>query len=207
MKTYRPDLCFKGARRYVHGTTLYEHILGGAESVGLGKPAGALKIDFRAMLCEQADLHYRDPGEAATVPAAAAVGFGLTIEGEAVGGWVVANGGPVRTIRPYAEDEILSRARIRDAEATLSAVPAYSPIEISTCLAVRLHQSLYPPPAGMKWLLARVALKRPLADADRATLAVRLRRRIGDTFTDTGIAAGGEELGSFGFFLTRVDDS
>ena len=204
MKVYQPQLSFKGGRRYVHGTTIYENILMGCEEVGFGQPDGNLQIDLRSMLTEQADFQYVVDGESATKLSESVCDFTLSIEGRRVRGWIVPNGKPINDSLPYDEDEILSCADFANNTATLAKVPPSSPIEISTCLVVRLHQIVYPPPSDMKWLLARAKFQRPMTSDDMPTLSLSLRRKVGDHFTETGISVSDRDFGSFGFFLASV---
>ncbi|NQU58605.1 MAG: hypothetical protein HQ513_15365 [Rhodospirillales bacterium] len=206
MKAHDPDLAFKGGRLYVHGTTIYDQILEGAEVVGLGKPDGELEIENRAMLAEQARFFYSDTEEGGDKVRAATSVFRLNIGKKEVHGWVVPTGEPVQAKVPYDEEEIEQYARYSEKTATLTGVPSCSPIEVSSCMAVGLHQFVYPPPTGMKWLLARVKLARPFRTEDICSLTLTIRRKIGNRFTETGIFADNIELGSFGFFLNAVDE-
>ena len=204
MKIYVPEFVFKGDRRYVHGTTIYDHVFSGAEAVGIGRPDGALKIEFRAMLVYQAEIRYDGLGEVVVAPSDASAEFSIEVGNLLVRGWVIATGEPVGVSAPYDEAAIASLTRIHDGTANLVDVPKFSPIEISTCMTIQLHQSIHPPPPGMKWLLARVWLSRPLMLDDMPSIRLAIRRKVGDRFTETGITAEGIEIGSFGFFLTRV---
>lgn len=205
MKIHRPELTFKGARRYVHGTSLYTEILNGAVCANIGTPDGRLRIDLHRQLHHQADFVYLDDGEKTKAPDDAVAAFSLAIGDAIVSGWVAPAGDAVQTSLPYDENKILTRAEISDHTISLSNAPAYTPIEVTTCLAVKLHNTLSPPPLGQKWLLARVTLARPFQDQDNHNIALEVTRFIGGRFTDTVITASGEKIGNFNFLLGAVD--
>ncbi|MBO6947044.1 MAG: hypothetical protein JJ855_03605 [Rhodospirillales bacterium] len=204
MQTYRPQLTYKGSRTYIHGTTLYQEIMKGASETGVGTPDGKLRIDLHKQLHRLADFVYLAPGDATDTPIDAVAGFTLTIGEDTVKGWVVPAGDQVGDSVPYDEDKILARAEIIDQTISLTDAPAFDPIEITTCLAVKIHNTVSPPPEGQKWLLARVALSRPFMDEDNRDISLEVTRFVGGRFSETVIRSGGEKIGSFNFLLGEV---
>lgn len=204
MQTYRPQLILKGTRTYVHGTTLYQEILKGAAETGLGAPDGKIRIDLHKQLHRQADFVYLAPDEKADTPDAAVAGFTLGIGPDTVKGWVVPAGDAVTQSVPYDEDDILAHAEIADQIISLKDAPGFDPIEVTTCLAVKIHNTLSPPPEGQKWLLARVTLDRPFKDADIRDISLEVTRFVGGRFTESVITSADEKIGSFNFLLGEV---
>jgi hypothetical protein len=204
METYRPHLAYKGSRTYVHGTTLYQSILKGAAETGLGTPDGKIRIDLHKQLHRQADFVYLTPADDAGAPDDAVAAFTLGIGPDTVKGWVAPAGDEVTQSEPYDEDQILARAKITDQAISLKNAPGFDPIEVTTCLAVKIHNTLSPPPAGQKWLLARVTLAQPFRDEDVRDISLQVTRFVGGRFSETVIRRAGEKIGSFNFLLGAV---
>ncbi len=205
MQIYRPHLTYKGSRTYVHGTTLYQEIVKGASESGLGTPDGKLRIDLHKQLHRQVNVVYLASDDAHDAPDEAVAGFSLTIGDETVKGWVAPAGDEVTEAVPYDEDEILARAGITDKTISLTEAPDYDPIEITTCLAVKIHNTLSPPPEGQKWLLARVTLARPFKGGDTRDIELEVTRFVGGRFSETAIRSAGDKVGTFNFLLGTVD--
>lgn len=205
MQIYRPHLKFKGSRTYVHGTTLYQEIVNGASATGVGMPDGKLRIDLHRQLHRQADIVYLNADDTSEAPEDAVAGFSLSIGSETVKGWVAPAGDAVTDRVSYDEGQILERAGIDDKTISLTDAPDFDPIEITTCLAVKIHNTLSPPPEGQKWLLARITLARPFTDAVNRDVALDVTRFVGGRFSETVIRSAGEKIGSFNFLLGAVD--
>lgn len=205
MQTYRPNLTYKGSRTYVHGTTLYQEIMRGASETGAGTPDGKLRIDLHKQLHRQAEIVYLQAGDDAATPEDAVCGFSLGVGADTIKGWVAPAGNEVSDRVAYNEEKILARAEIEEQTITLKEAPGFDPIEITTCLAVKIHNTLSPPPEGQKWLLARVTLSRPFSDKDTRDLSLEVTRFVGGRFSETVIRRDGEKIGSFNFLLGKVD--
>ena len=204
MHTYQPTLTFKGCRTYVHGTTIYEQIILGATSLGLGNVDGKLRINLRGQLHHQAEFIYADPSEKSSKPDTAVTDFDLTVSGKPMTGWVQASVPPVDTNKTYNENLIRQHAAIDGQTITFNGQTDFQPIEVSTSMAVQLHQALYPPQGNQKWLLARVTLEQPFAPSKTQSMQLELKRIIGNKFTETNIITQGKKCGQFHFLLGDV---
>lgn len=201
MHTYQPTLTFKGGRTYVHGTTIYEQIILGATSLGLGKVDGNVRINLRAQLHHQAEFIYMDPSEKSNKPDTAVTDFDLMVSGKPMTGWVQPTVTPVDTDKPYNENLIRQDAAIDGQTISFNGQADFQPIEVSTSMAVQLHQALYPPQGSQKWLLARITLDQPFASADTQSMQLELKRIVGNKFTETNIITHGRKCGQFHFLL------
>lgn len=201
MHTYQPTLTFKGGRKYVHGTTIYEQIMLGVTSLGLGNVDGKLRINLRAQLHHQAEFVYADPSEISSKPETAVTDFDLVISGKQMTGWVQPTITPVDTDKAYNESLIRQHAAIDSQTITFNSQADFQPIDVSTSMAVQLHQALYPPQGKQKWLLARVTLDRPFKSTDTQSLQLELKRIVRDRFTETNIITQGKKCGQFHFLL------
>lgn len=204
MHTYQPTLTFKGGRSYVHGTTIYTHIMQGAAGLGLGNVDGKVRINLRAQLHHQAEFVYAGVSEKSHKPDTAVTDFDLMVSGEPMTGWILPTGTPVNTDKTYDESLIRQHATIDGQTITFNGEVDFRPIEVSTSIAVQLHQALYPPEGQQKWLLARVTLDRPFASSDTQSMQLELKRIVGNKFTETDIITHGKKCGQFHFLLGDV---
>lgn len=204
MHTYQPTLTFKGGRTYVHGTTIYEQIMLGATHLGLGDVDGKVRINLRAQLHHQAEFTYTDPSEKSSKPDTAVTDFDVMISGKPMTGWVQPTVTPVDTDKTYNENLIRKHAAIDDQTITFNGQTDFQPIEVSTSMAVQLHQALYPPQGNQKWLLARVTLEHPFAPSETQSMQLELKRIVGNKFTETDIITQGKKRGQFHFLLGDV---
>lgn len=201
MHTYQPTLTFKGGRTYVHGTTIYEQIMLGATHLGLGDVDGKVRINLRAQLHHQAEFIYADPSQKSGKPDTAVTDFDVMVSGKPMTGWVQSTGTPVNTDKAYNENLIRQHAVIDDQTITFNGQADFQPIEVSTSMAVQLHQALYPPQGKQKWLLARVTLDQPFAPSETQSMQLELKRIVGNKFTETDIITHGKKCGQFHFLL------
>lgn len=200
-----PDLCFKGERTYVHGTSLYEAVLQGAEVTGFGAPDGPLSVDFRRRLVSGARLHYHDAAGAPAAPEDAVTGFNLRCGTRVVRGWVEPTSTVVTRRIPYDEALIRTATAIDGETIRMIGAPPFQPFEICAAMAVHLHNTLFPPPPGERWMLTQVKLERPLTEADLSGLTLAFQRRLGERVTRTGVAVPEQpSLGTLTFMLTRL---
>lgn len=194
-----PVMAFRGARTYVHSTDMYIELVAGARALGLA-PSGAVDLRLKRGIDTQVEYHYDGAVEAADA-AAAPVRFSFVAGATTVHGRILATDRPVDGRKPYDERAIWDRARIDDRSAALQAPCGAAPIETVTALGVLLHNSVFKPPEGRRWLLSRLSLRRPLEPVDSERMTVAMTHVIGRTMTRSSLDAADGMLGSMDFIL------
>ena len=196
MKTYSPDLCFKGSRDYVHGTSLYEAILDGAARTASKSVDGLVRIDIRGLLRNQGNFHFQTRDELHEAPASITASFSVGCGDRIVKGWVTdARNRVVRRV-PYDESLIWEALTMNENRIWLHGTPPFDPIEICAAMAVRLHNHLAPPKKGKKWLLSRIEFDHGIVSGDLKGLALKHLQTIANCFTKTEVR---NSQGVFGF--------
>ena len=203
MSIFHPRLAFKGARSYIHGTSLYEAVIEGAHA-GPGAPDGPLSVDFRRQLQGGAEIHYVT-GTAADIPKDATGTFRLTCRGDSVTGWIQPSGEPVNERVDYDESVIRNTAEIDGEAVRQTAAPAFLPIEVCTSMGVMLHNHLFPLDAQERWLLARIQLVRPLATEDILGMTLTCHQNMNGRITRSGLHTGnGQSIGTLAFMAAGL---
>jgi hypothetical protein len=195
---HAPTMLFRGTRDYLHSTDIYGELIAGAHAAGLPPIDGIVALEMRMPITSQPEFHF---GAAPSSKSPAAAAFRLGIQGDVVSGAIFASNRPVVGWRPYDESRISSEARINGRKVELFAATGMSPIEVVTALGVLQHKTLFPPPVGKRWLLARLFLRRPLRPQDATTITISLDRVVGKSMTRSGVATFGEQLGHMDFVL------
>jgi hypothetical protein len=195
---HAPTMLFRGTRDYLHSTDIYGELIAGAHAAGLAPIDGMVALEMRMPITTQPEFHFGD-APSSECPAAAA--FRLGIQSDVISGAILASNRPVIGCRPYDESRISSEARIAGRKVELFAETGMSPIEVVTALGVHQHKTLFPPPVGKRWLLARLFLRRPLRSQDASTITISLDRVVGKSMTRSSVATLNEQLGHMDFIL------
>lgn len=197
---YRPDVALRGARIYVHSTDLYAELMVGAARAGW---TPLVAIDLRIKQLIRTAPEFRFDGETAVGDSDAAGRFALAVGLHTFHGRIVATDRPVTVRRPYDERRIWDLARLAERQISLTGESGMAPIEVVTALGVLLHNTVLPPPTGMRWLLARLTLVRPLEPSDARTVNESLEHVLGGS-TRTALTAADGPLGTMQFILGAV---
>lgn len=193
------ELCFKGARDYLHGTDVYTQVAAIAQA-HLGPNVSRVKLALHSFFRHQPDVVW-SPGLAPPrQPERAVVEFSAVAE-EALSGWFVETDRPVTCRAPYDEEAIGACCRIEDECIFAEAPPPGTPIEVVVSMTKRLHQTRFPPAAEARWIFTRLDLKRLLLPEDPARVSLRLLGNLHGRITRSEIRSGGVPIGSIFFSL------
>ncbi len=196
------SFAFRAERKYIHTTDIYDSLLAGLAEAGFGDADGAVSLTIREVMRNQLDLHIREPGETVPRPPKAVIDFTVNTGEARIGGWFVATDRPVKESVPYDEEAaIRDRATVTGPTIAIEGDAGATAIEVVTALAVKLHNTLAPPPPGKKWLDTRLDLRRRLRPADAGHLGLEMVKRHGDRLTKSLISVPGEALGHIYFSL------
>jgi hypothetical protein len=196
--SHLPPTAFRAARDYVHSTDIYEEILAGARSMGLA-PAGPVDLRMRSRMSRHPIYHFRLRDAAAAGHAAATADIVLGETPWSVD--VIETPDPVTAHKPYDETPVWSRTRQDGESFSFESDPQLRPIETVTAIGVLLHKTLFPPPAGKRWLFARLLIDRLLDERDSRRVVVSLERRLGASTTRSRVAGDDGTFGSMMFIL------
>jgi len=194
-----PAVAYRGARSYVHSTTLYTELMAAAGALGLALD-GLVEMRFKQAITTMVEIHFDglvESLEASAAPARFAIGEGDRI----VFGRIVGTGKPVFDRKPYDESGIWDVAKIDGRSVSLSTGAGYAPIQVVTSLCALLHNTILKPPDGRRWLLARLSLHRPLRPTDVAGTKIAITHEIGRTMTRSSISVSEGVIGSMDFMV------
>ena len=188
------DLPYKGSRSYLHGTDMYNAVLG---YFGREMPQhlrGPLKMVMHEFARNQVDMNFSIGAERCPRPANARLEFSFA---DKVSGWLSETERPVLARSPYPEAEIVAGCRIEGQTVASAPTSKFSPIELLVSLTKHLHSTLRPGPAG--WAFTRLELQRPLNDTDKDSLEVELLHALGNRLTKSAVHVGETPLGHIYF--------
>jgi hypothetical protein len=194
-----PVVAYRGVRTYVHSTTLYTELMAAAGALGLTLD-GLVDLRFKRAITTRVEMHFDgevESLEASEAPARFAVGNGDRI----VFGRIIGTDQPVTDRKPYDESGMWDIAKIDGRSVSLSGGTEYAPIEVVTSLCALLHNTLFPPPTDSRWLLARLALHRPLRPTDAVEMKIAITHVIGRTMTRSSISTSEGVIGNMDFLV------
>jgi hypothetical protein len=199
MQTRALDLRFKGDRRYLHGTDVYDASLAALRDCFPGA-GGRVRYSFHAIARTALELRCGKAGGIGERPEGCAAEIHLGEGDGAVSGWIVETGRTVEGCVPYDEDAIGAACALEGSRIALREPTGHRPIEIAIAMTKRLHYALFPPSSG-KWMFTRLDIARPLAPGDAAGMTIVHKNRLGARLSRCDLAASGASLGSIYFSL------
>ena len=204
MKTFSPDLYFKGNRSYVHGTTLYQEIMDGSARTARHPAEGPVRIDIRGLLKNQGHFHFQTGNDVQDAPADITANFSVGCGNQTVTGWVIDAHKPVVRRTPYNESLIWDNLKLKESQIEIDGHPPFDAFEICASMAVRLHNHLFPPETGKKWLLSRIEFDHGIDNGDLDGLSLKYLQTIANRFTKTEVRNGKEVFGLLYFSLAAL---
>ena len=194
-----PPFAYRGDRTFINSASIYEAILDNLGAAGMAEASGSVYLTIRRMTHAHLKIFYGAPGDE---PSRGAVAdFTLDTGHVPVVGWLEDTGKPVLDRQPYDEAVMLNLSVIEGDVMAIKGDGGYTPAQVATSSAKRLHDALLPPGPGKKWLCVRFDLDRPLRTDDTDGLSIRIRRNIHDLLTVTALEKDGGCFGRLGFSL------
>jgi hypothetical protein len=196
---FEPETRLRGTRDYVHSTDLYEQIVAGARAAGLSFH-GPLDFRIRGKITHRPRFAY----QLASLPADPNVVTCTFTSGNENWMAVVSESDEIVTAcKPYDEGPAAKHSIVVGLKASLNGQSGMRPIEALTALAVHLHKTSLPPPAGRRWMLGRLSTSRVLSERDGSLLTLDIDKQIGTSTTRTRITAHDGVIGSMIFILEK----
>jgi hypothetical protein len=161
---------------------------------------GLVDMRFNRAITTMVEMHFdgeAESPEAGAAPARFAVGDGERI----VFGRIIGIDKPVTDRKPYDESGIWDAAKIDGRSVSLSSGAGYAPIEVVTALCALLHNTVLKPPAGRRWLMSRLLLRRSLRPTDVVETKIAITHVIGRTMTRSSISVAEGVIGSMDFIV------
>ena len=199
VKSVSPPFAYRGDRTFINSASIYEAILENLGAAGMAEASGAVYLTIRRMTHAHLKIFYGAPGDEPSPVAVA--DLTLDTDDGPVVGWLEDTGIPVLDRLPYDEAVIESLGVIEGNVMGVNGDGGYSPAQVATSSARRLHDALHPPGPGQKWLCVRIDLDRPLRADDTDGLSISIRRNIHDVLTVTALERDGVTFGRLGFSL------
>ncbi len=199
--TFHPDPPFREGRPYIHSTDLYDILLDTIYTQLPDVKVNDIKLIFKKLLTTQPDLIVSNPGDDFKKPNNTATICQLNTDKGQIYAYYTKTSAPVLRNVHYNEEKIHALAKFDGQSIQITGDTGASPIEVCTSLSVKLHNKLFPPAAGQKWLDSQIQLSRPLRDEDRITMEIRLERQVGTAHTRSAIISNGEKIGQIFFTL------
>lgn len=193
-----PDLPFKGARTYLHGTDL---VPAAVEALGaMRDPSDArLQVAFHGFARTACRFNlFPDPSDTRRPDDAIAQVVATWPDKAKMIGWFVETGKPVLRRISFDEDAIAARATMRGEAISIAAPPDNTAIELTVAMTKRLHYRLFPINEG-RWVFSRLDLLRPLSEGDRKGLCIALSHRLGNRLTRSAVLSHGQGIGDIYF--------
>lgn len=197
MKKVALQFKYKGGRKYVHGTDMYEAIIGELFREKQEFSDG-FRFTIHRITTKQCDLLIPGPDDERKRPPDASAEFVCNGKNPWMC-WLVENAEPVTQEYAYDEDKIAADCQIEGRRLTVLRSPEFSAIEVLVAANKLLHLASFPGAAG-KWYFTRLDLCRPLMEEDRGRFILEITR---DKYklTVAEVYSGTEKLGRICFSL------
>jgi hypothetical protein len=203
MRTVELEFRFKGDRTYVHGTDMYNAMLGELLTSYPAITISPLRFTVHRPATLQCHLLVGEPGETLAKPASAVTELTTHVAEGRISAWLFEVDAPVTERYPYDEDRVETVCICHDSSIAIHQDSGYTPIETAVAMTKLLHRRLYPPDMG-KWLFTRLELQRPLAGADTSRFAIHFLEDLGrGRLTKSKIQVGSERIGQIYFSARR----
>jgi hypothetical protein len=199
MQTRALDIRFKGDRRYLHGTDVYDASMAALCACFPGTD-GRVRYSFHAIARTALELRCGKAGTIGARPEPCAAEIHVGDGAAMVSGWIVETGRAVAGRMPYDEDAIGAASALEGPRITMLKSTGHRPIEIAIAMTKRLHYALFPPPAG-KWMFTRLDIARPLVPGDADGIEIAHKNRLGARLSRSDLKVRGGSLGSIYFSL------
>ncbi len=188
-------LRFKGDRRYVHGSDVFNAI----DRVILGHDSSAFvaQLAFRRFARHDCELRWKQPPPADSVFAQGRV----NVAGNLQPFWVVETTAEVGARYEFDEDGLLSASVVNGDAIELPEPTRHSTIEEVIALTKRLNYALTPDVDG-KWVFGELKLNRSFPDDYRVIRIVRVNE-MGGRFSVNRISIDGDAIGDIRFIVGK----
>lgn len=197
MRRVSLDLLFKGSRKYLHGTDMFDYVRTFLQDA-TGTPLEDFEIAFHYLATKPLDLTV---GSGLNNSNAAATGSYVSAEGK-VPFCLTETEGEVLGRRPYLEEDIIACTTFSEdrAIASLTDNLTFTDIEVWVAMIKALHMRLFPDAEG-KWLFVRAKMGAYASHSKPSTYSVTLASRFGHKLTRSEVRLKDTKVGDVFFAL------
>lgn len=199
------DICFKGARTYVHGTDMLNVVY--ASVVRQTGATGICRLNFMINRMTShnlsVELEQGEPHAVAAQPPVATLSF--QVNEQSWHGTLVEEPDEPSCRYPYDEESIIEKCRVDQSGRSISleGETDFTPIEVVVAMTKALHQALYPDAPG-KWVFCRWESEHWPITIPASGFSVMLSKTLGSRLTKSAVVAGEERVGWI-YFSARVE--
>lgn len=200
MQEVKLDFLYKGERNYVHGTDMYEKVVG---FIGTVKPealSGSLNMVIHDIIYCQCKLLYSEWTSEISKPENSKAELIFISDKSQTIVWLVETESLVVERYKYCEEDIFDKCSITGETITIDGATPYLAIEVLVAMNKFLHTSLFPNVDG-KWFFTRLALNRLLHPDDTKCFSLKLVHNLWNRLTKSQVISSGQILGNIYFSL------
>jgi hypothetical protein len=200
-RTLPLHLGFKGARKYLHGTDIYEALTAMAtREVGL--QIRGFQMSLRRFFSTQPDMHWIEQGRQAPRTRDSVVDFSIAGKGRKIFGWLTESGRHVERRTSYEEERIEAHCVFEEDSISICEDSGFSPIEVAVSMTKVLHGKRLAAASG-RWIFTKLDLRRLFEPPDASNLTIVLGENLYGRLTRSEILVAGKNIGSIYFSLVQ----
>lgn len=190
------NLRFKGNRRYIHGSDIYNSI-NSLSSIFTGKPSSYVsRLVFRAFAYHDCDICIHNLNETRKIIATGTIADNAGTETPF---WIFESDRAVNERYEFNESLITSSSYIHETCISITHETGFTAIENFISLSKELNYHLYPNILG-KWVFGQLDLYRPFSD-HYDMLSVQLKSAFRNQFTVSNLYQNNVNIGEIRFIV------
>ncbi len=193
------SLCYKGDRNYLHGTDIWNAVIGHLLRYRGESSPKDIRLVIHHFATRQLELCLADAGVPEAPPSAPiAADFRAMIKTGPLTGWLRETFDTVTCRVPYDEGKISELCDVTGETIRIRGEAGYTPIEVLVSMTKQLHYRLFPIEQG-RWIFTRLDLARVFRESDAAGLSVVQEQNLHNRLTRSRVEAGGAKIGDIYF--------
>ena len=199
MKFVSPFFSIRSGRDYVNTADIYESVIDGLSDIGQPPVEGPISFIMREKITGQADICYGVTGNHEAAFEEAPVQFTIHSNEKKISGYLRPTDQAIEWNVQYDQQPIYDAIEMRDDKIWVTSECGFTPIEVMTTLALKLHETLLPSNGKGKWYVVRIDLRRPFKPTDTENLTVQFQRSLGKLLTRSSVLISDECIGTICF--------
>ena len=195
------NMCFRGDRNYLHGTSMYTESIDALQRELGGDLDGPFKMAIHKIARRSLAIMYGLEPDLPKKPTNVIAELSFWHKKQDFKARLVETDQEVTTRSPYQESIITDRCITHGETIQLNGPSGFLPIEELICMTKVLHNEKYPP-KDFRWFFSRLELNRLLDPSSTGKLQVAIEGILGNKITRSTISENGVLLGRI--FFSKV---